>query len=155
MWTQNLSKTYFCHISVNVSVRLLPSYFINHLSSELMYLHVLTAVLHDLNCLALCWPTQTKSVPSFSHVLLAHLRSLHLSIFPLGWLKASKRLNIWHWTLSLSIYPKSFQSERYLWKAVVLLGTCWWCGLMNAAKTPLFQLSSFFCWSADTHSHSL
>lgn len=115
-----------------------------------MYLRVLTAVLHYLNCLALCWPTQTQFVPSFSHILLAHLRLLHLSIFPLGWLKASKRLNIWHQALSLSIYPKSFQSKRYLWKAVVLPGTCWWCSLTNAAKTPLFQLSSFFCWSADT-----
>lgn len=124
-----------------------------------MFVCVLTAVLHYLKCLALRWPTQTQTVLRFSQVLVCHLRTLHLSIFFLTWLKGSKKEEIWQRTSVISGSSCLHKVLSTIWenllKTVVLLETCWLsCWRYAARNSPLCQLSLFFCCAfSPTHTH--
>lgn len=124
-----------------------------------MFVCVLTAVLHYLKCLALRWPTQTQTVLRFSQVLVCHLRTLHLSIFFLTWLKGNKKEEIWQRTSVISGSSCLHKVLSTIWenllKTVVLLETCWLsCWRYAARNSPLCQLSLFFCCAfSPTHTH--
>lgn len=65
---------------------------------------VLTTFLHYLNCLALWGPSQAQSVSCFGHVLLPHLRTLHLFILVLTGLESRENQQEETTTLSSSLH---------------------------------------------------
>lgn len=119
---------------------------------------VLTGLLHYLKCLALCWPTHTKFVLSFSQVLFSHIKTLLLSIFFLARLKGSYKEEMWSQTCSfwLSASAQSpLNNTKYLLKLVVLLETCRLSSSRyTATKSLLWTVFLFLLYTqSNTHTH--